>query len=60
MVGGAYYLSVEEMLADHDGIDRRRIFKSQEGEATRPTTGIAHDRTRFDLAKLGKVVPQSV
>ena len=55
-----YYFSIEEMFADHDGIDRRRIFESQKGEAARPTTSVAHDRAGFDFAKLGKVVPQSL
>ena len=59
-VDDAHYLSVEEMFADHDGIDRRRIFKGQKGEAARPAPGVAHDRASFDFTKLGEVVPQSL
>ena len=57
---GAYYLSVKEMFADHDRIDRRRIFKGQKGEAARSTTSVAHDRASLDFPKLGEVVPQSL
>jgi len=60
MVDNAHYLSIEEMFADHDGVDRRRIFEGQEGKTTRPTTSIAHDRASFDFTELGEVVPQSL
>lgn len=60
MADNAHYLSIEEMFADHDGVDRRRILKGQKGEAARPTTSVAHDRASFDFTKLGKVVPQSL
>ena len=60
MVDNAHYLSIEKMFADHDGVDRRRIFKGQKGEAAGSTTGVAHDRASFDFTKLGKIVPQSL
>ena len=60
VVAGAHYLSVKEMFTDHDRIDRRGIFKGQEGEAARSTTCVAHDRASLDLPKLGEVVPQSL
>lgn len=60
MADNAHYLSVEEMFADHNRVNRRGVFKGQKGEAARPATRVAHDRASFDFAKLGKVVPQSL
>lgn len=55
---GTYDLAVEEVLANHDGVDRRGVLEREERETARAARGVAHDRARLDLAKLCKVLSQ--
>lgn len=54
----AHNLAIEEVLADHDRIDRRGVLEGQEREAPRTARGVPHDSAGFDLAKLCEVLPQ--
>ena len=49
---GGLDLAVEEVFADHDGVDGCRVLEREEREAPRATRGVAHDRARLDLAEL--------
>ena len=61
MVDNAHYFSVEEMSADHNNAEQRKIFKGQKGEAAGPTmTSVVYDRASLDFNELGKVVSQSL
>jgi hypothetical protein len=56
----AYNLPVEEVLADHDGVDACGVLECQKGEAARAARRIPHDGARVDLAKLRKVRAETV
>lgn len=57
----AYGFAIEEMLSDHDIVDRRGILKGQKGETSGSSrVVIAHDGAGQDAAELRKVVGEAL
>jgi len=55
-----YNLSIEIVLLDHNSVDARWVLKRQKGKTPWPTGLVAHDGACIYLAKLRKVVPQTL
>lgn len=53
----AYQLAVQEVLLDHNYVDRLWVLESEEAEASRAASGtIAHHLAVDDLSELREVV----
>jgi hypothetical protein len=53
----SYNLAVQEVLLDHDNVDRLGIFERQKSKASRTSgAAVAHDGTLDNLTKLLKVL----
>lgn len=52
---GTHDFTIEEMLANHDGVYSSRVLECQEREPTGAPRCIAHDGTGVDLAKLTEI-----
>jgi hypothetical protein len=51
-------LSIKEVLAHHDRIDRRGVVECKERETSGTTSRVSHDRAGVYFAKLGEVLSE--
>jgi hypothetical protein len=54
-VGRTHNLSIQEVLAHHDCIDRRRVVESKKRKTSGAASGVPHDGAGVYFAKLGEV-----
>lgn len=57
---GAYNLTIQEVLPDHNGVHTCGFFKGQECKASRTPCSITHDRAGVDLSELGEIISERV